>query len=156
MSTTRPHVLLGELDRLESLRDPGRQGLRSFHRFVARGDAELHPMNRNRLDPTPIEIKLRDISRGGLGFICSHPLPAQSFWRVCFLQHGYVVGEQAVVIRHCRQVSEGVYLIGGQFVMDAGLMITLGVPRSAMEEDGAVISEETEGEAFVSPGEVEE
>lgn len=156
MSTSRPHVLLGELDRLESLRDPGRQGLRTFRRFVIRGDAELHPMNRNRLDPTPIEIKLRDLSRGGLGFICSQPLPERSSWRVTFLQHGYVVGMQALMIRHSRQVSDGVYLVGGQFVIDSGLMITLGIPRSAMEESSAIGPDEADSEEFLSPGEVED
>jgi len=156
MSTTRPHALLGELDRLESLRDPERQGLRSFRRYVIRGDAELHPMNRNRLDPTPIEIKMRDISRGGMGFICSQPLPERSSWRLCFLQHGYVIGEQGVVVRHCRQVGEGMYLIGGQFVIDSGLLVNLGVPRGALQDQDITAPEEgdAEDENFVPPGEV--
>ena len=68
MTTTRPRALLGELDRLETLRDPAQAGQRQFHRFVIRGEAELHPMSRNQLDPTPLQIQLRDVSRGGIGF----------------------------------------------------------------------------------------
>ena len=70
MSTMRPRSLLDELDKLESLREPEKAGQRQFRRFVVRGEAELHPMNRNRLDPTPLTIQLRDISRGGVGFLC--------------------------------------------------------------------------------------
>jgi len=157
MSTTRSHALLGELDRLEALRDSSRQGLRNFGRYVIRGDAELHQMNRNRLDPTPIEIKIRDISRGGMGFICSQPLAEHSSWRACFLQHGYVVGMQALVIRHCREVGEGTYLVGGQFVIDSGLMVTLGVPRGALQDDEVMNpNDEPNNETFLSPREIEE
>ncbi len=130
--------LLEEVNRLETLRVPDREAdrPRRYRRFVIRGDAELHPMSRTRLDSTPIEIKLRDIGRGGIGFLCASPLPIDSSWRVCFLQHGYAVGVQAMVVRHCREVSQGVYLIGGQFVIDNGLLAVIGADADALRDEG--------------------
>jgi hypothetical protein len=155
MSTMRPRSLLDELDKLESLREPEKAGQRQFRRFVVRGEAELHPMNRNRLDPTPLTIQLRDISRGGLGFLCDQPLEAYSAWRVCFLNEGYVVGEQALVVRHCRPVNDELYLVGGQFVIDAGLMISLGVAPGALEDDQTEQHEQTSDDGdFLTPGEL--
>jgi hypothetical protein len=155
MSTMRPRSLLDELDRLESLRDPAKAGYRQFRRFVVRGEAELHPMNRNRLDPTPLTVQLRDLSRGGMGFLCDQPLEEYSAWRACFLQEGYVVGEQAMVVRHCRPVNDELYLIGGQFVIDTGLMVALGVSPGALEDDQASQEDETrDDEDFLTPGEL--
>ena len=156
MTARRPEALLAELDRLEALRDPARNGShnRQFKRFVVRGEAELHPMSRARLDRTPIDIKIRDLGRGGCGFITQQPLQAGSNWRVCFLQHGYVVGEQAIVVRHCRPVSDGLHLVGAQFVMDTGLMTTLGIDPGSIHDEDTV--EDTLGvpSAFLAPGEV--
>lgn len=152
-----PHLLLSELDRLESLRDTSRDGQRQFKRFVIRGDAELHPMGRNRMDTTPIEVKLRDIGRGGVGFICSTPLPTNSSWRAMFVQNGYVVGEQAAVVRHCREVSDGVFLIGTQFVANSGLLTLLGVPAGAVDDTDEVSvnnNRPATDEDFVPPAEV--
>jgi len=156
MDTTQPRSLRGELDRLESLRDPAQAGYRRFQRFVVRAEAELHPMNRDRLDPTPIEVQLRDISRGGVGLLAQQPLEDLSAWRICFLQEGYVIGEQAMIVRFCRPVSENLHLIGGQFVIDTGLLISLGISPGALEDEQLVGEDETrEGEGdFVGPEEM--
>lgn len=156
MIARRPEALLAELNRLEALRDPGRHGAhpRQFKRFVVRGEAELHPMSRSRLDRSPIEIKLRDVGRGGCGFITQQPIQAGSNWRIAFLQHGYVIGEQAIVVRHCRPVSEGLYLVGAQFVMDTGLMCTLGIDPGAIHDEDTVDATLAGPDAFLPPSEV--
>lgn len=152
----RPESLLAELNRLESLRDPAKSGQqRQFKRFPVRGDAELHPMSRSRLDRQPLEVQLRDLGRGGVGFICHQPLPTGSSWRIAFLQHGYVVGEQAVLIRHCHAVSDGLYLVGGQFIADTGLLTILGLdPGAVLDGDGADTPDEPPVAGFLPPSEV--
>lgn len=158
MSGRRPENLLAELSRLETLRDSAACEVdsRQFRRFVVRGDAELHPMSRARLDRAPLDITLRDIGRGGFGFVCQQAMPAGSNWRVCFLRHGYVVGEQAIMVRHCRPVSEGVYLIGAQFVIDTGLLTLLGIDPGAIHDEDTVDTLHNDDDAvnFLPPGEV--
>jgi hypothetical protein len=155
MAQHRPETLLAELNRLEALRDakkPGQQ--RQFNRFAIRADAELHPVSRSRLDRTPIEVKLRDIGRGGMGFITQQPLPAGSGWRVAFLRHGYVVSHQAIFIRHCRPVSDGLYLIGAQFVVDTGTLAMLGVDPGAVLDGDEAADDDHANISFLPPGEV--
>lgn len=159
MSGRRPEKLLAELNRLEGLRDPCRSGChnRQFRRFVVRGDAELHPMSRSRLDRAPIEVTLRDVARGGCGFVCQQPLPAGSSWRVCFLRRGYVVGEQAIVVRHCRRICGSVYLVGAQFVIDTGLLTQLGIDPGVIKDedsDDGAAADDDEPVLFLPPGEV--
>ncbi|MEM6756385.1 MAG: hypothetical protein AAF586_04395 [Planctomycetota bacterium] len=134
-----PSSLLDELDRLESLRAPEKTELckRHFARFVVRGDAELQPMTRSKLDATPIEIKLRDIGRGGFGFIAEQPLEPGTPWRCAFLDRGYAVGEVACVIRHCDRIGGRLYLAGAQIVVPTGLLATLGVDPARIDEPPA-------------------
>lgn len=144
--------LLDELDRLESTREPDRSDLvnRQFARFVVRGDAELHPMTRSKLDTTPIEIKLRDIGRGGFGFIAETPIDPGTSWRCCFLDRGYVVGEIACVVRHCRQIGGRLYRAGAQIVVPTGLLVGLGVDPARVDE--AQGDRVTDGDAgFLEP-----
>lgn len=144
MSASEPMDLLGELNRLENLRDQNRSGQRQFPRYFVRDDAELHPIDASRIDRTPVEIKLRDISRGGIGFICQQNLPVDSNWRVAFIQRRHVVAQQAVTIRHCREVRPSVFLVGAQVCFDAGLLITLGL-------DPDSIDAEADADSFVAP-----
>lgn len=156
MAGRSPDALLAELGRLETLRNPTKGGdsNRLFQRHVARGDVELHPDSRSRLDRTPVEVKLRDVGRGGIGFISHQHLPAGSSWRACFMQHGFVVASQSIVVRHCRLVSEGVYLVGTQFVCEPGLLAILGVDPGAIEEDDTDVLATVGGDAFVAPSDV--
>ena len=150
-------ALLAELSRLEKLREPAKrsQGQRQYDRFIVRADAELHPISRSRLDSTPIEIKLRDLGRGGLGFICPQDLPIHAIWRICFLHRGHVIGQQGITIRHCQLVGDRVYLVGAQFIIDTGLMILLGVDPGDLEDiDGLNICHEQDGSRFVPPADV--
>jgi hypothetical protein len=147
---SHPKQLLDELNHLESLRDPSKTGNRQFKRFSIRGEAEMHPISRSRLDSTPIQIHLRDISRGGIGFVCQSCPDTNSSWRVCFLLHGYVVGGQATIIRHARPLGDGIFLVGGQFVLDSGLLSLLGVDPADIH-DGDDIQDLGGDPKFVPP-----
>jgi len=155
MSTGTAFNLLDELTRLESLRDPERQGQRQFRRFPIRCDAELHPMDVARTDRQPVDIKLRDIGRGGIGFVCHQPIEVGSNWRCAFVHHGQVLSQQAIVVRHCRQVQPGLYLLGAQFCLDLGVMVTLGLsPRDVIDGDSG--EQPMEDDAFVDPDHVDD
>ncbi len=134
-----PHAdkqaILAELNRLERRHRANAGSLRrKFPRFIVRGDAELQPMDRTRLDHRPIEIALRDVARSGMGFLCGQPLEIGSTWRCGFLNQGHVFGHQAVIIRHCEAVNHDLFLIGGQFIIDTGLLLALGVDASALTQ----------------------
>ncbi|MEM0913508.1 MAG: hypothetical protein AAGK09_02750 [Planctomycetota bacterium] len=131
--------LLDELDRLESRRAPDLLDVcnRQFARFATRGDAELHPMTRSKLDATPIEIKLRDIGRGGLGFIVEQFIEPGTPWRCVFLDSGYAVGEIACVIRHCDRIDGRVHLAGAQIVVPTGLLVMLGADPAQIDAQNA-------------------
>lgn len=128
MALKEPHAVLEVLSRLEGLRTTEPQGAackRQFVRQVVRGDAELWSCDEG-LGRQSIAIQLRDVSWGGLGFLCTQPLDADSLWRVHFLQRSQIVGHVTLLVRHCRRVDEDLYLIGGQAVIDPGLMLVLG------------------------------
>ncbi|MBI1335434.1 MAG: hypothetical protein GC164_00555 [Phycisphaera sp.] len=151
-----PKQLLDALTKAESLRDPKKvEGKRQYRRFVVRGEAELSPMDHNRLDQLPRAVMIRDVGRAGLGFISPEPIERNSTWRVHFISHGSVIGQQAIIVRHCSKIEEGVYLIGSQFCAETGLLCLLGVPHSeiAMGDESAVPTEDASA-AFLAPGEV--
>ena len=150
MATGAPLDLLEELNRLESLRDPDRQGQRKFPRFCIRGDAELYPMDGSHVDRSPIDAKLRDIGQGGVGFICEPELSVGSSWFCCFVQQGQIVARQAMLVRHCRQVQPGLHLVGGQFCLDLGTLAVLGIdPHSVINQEQAAGTDDAAN--FVSP-----
>jgi hypothetical protein len=154
MATRAPQVLLDHLARMEGLRDPTRaQAKRQFHRYVVRGDAELLEQEGSQLERTVLPILLRDIGRGGIGFVCGQDLLTNSTWRVSFVDHGYVMGEQTLLIRHCQRVADNVYLIGGQFCAPGGLLCQAGVDPAILRQEDANADGVTKG-VFVDPQQV--
>ena len=112
-----------------SAREPTVRGSerRKQRRFVVRGEAELHRTGADlSLDP-PISIHLQDISLTGARLLCPRSLRPGTVWRLHVLNQGHVVGHQTLVIRHVRQHPTGLFLVGGQFCIEAGLMTVLGV-----------------------------
>ena len=154
MSTPDLDALLEQLNQLENIRDPLRSmsAKRQFQRFVIRAEAELRPIGGRRLDLAPLPVQVRDISRGGIGFLCSQPLETGSNWRVCFFNRGFLMGQQAVVVRHCCEIGGGVYLCGGVFVIDDGLLVQLGVDPAELVGNASEDSDDN-GE-FLPPAEV--
>ena len=107
--------LLTHLDDLEGLRSARTDHKRRFKRFVIRGEAELHPIGASELDRTPIDIKLRDIGCGGLGFVASQPLEIGSFWRAHFLLRSYTIGLDDEPRRRCHRITGSARTRCGQF-----------------------------------------
>lgn len=154
MDSSEPRKLLAELAKLEGLRNPqSEQKLRAYRRFVLRGDAELQDMERGPNSGAPIPILLRDIGRGGVGFISPQQLEVNSTWRIAFLHRGYAIGHQGVVIRHCRQVQPGTYLVGTQFCIETGLLCMLGLDPIDIRE-GDTPAKSNDPPLFLAPGEV--
>lgn len=152
MLAGEPLELLNELDRLKRLRQPQPDGQRRFRRFPIRADAELHPLDPACPDRAPLEVKLRDISLAGVGFVCQQAVPINSHWRLCLFRRGYAVGSLALLVRHCKQVSSNLYLAGGQFCIEPGLLTLLDVPPSALSEEGKATADPSN---FVSPRDVQ-
>lgn len=151
MSQRAPRALVDHLARMEQLRDPSRtQAKRQFHRFVVRGDAELLEQEGSQLDRTVLPILLRDIGRGGIGFVCSKKLPANGTWRVSFLNHAFVIGEQTILVRHCQAVESDVFLVGAQFCAPGGLLCLVGVDPALLQQDDVNTDGVSSG-VFVDP-----
>ncbi|MEM7680469.1 MAG: hypothetical protein AAF288_00790 [Planctomycetota bacterium] len=144
-----PMESLTRLDRVEAEQravESARKKDRRFSRFSVRGEAELYPTGDDRLDPRSRRVKVRDVGLGGIGFVSDERLPDASIWRMVFLQSGYAVGEQNVVVRHCEAINASLYLCGSQFVASHGLLVTLGVDPA----DLSVCDETSEGD-FLDP-----
>ncbi len=154
MDRSDPNELLAELSRLENLRSGDSKSRRRRHpRFVVRGQAELLQAHCSTFNDDPVEVMLRDMGRGGLGFIADRPITAGSLRELRFIQRTYRVGEANVVIRHCEQVKDEVYLVGCQVCLGNGLIYLLGVDPDAVDDgDGPAI--EADSAAFLPPGEI--
>jgi len=123
MKIAGTNTLLQALEQVENQpRWEDRREARRSRRQPVRGEAELHPVDRTHIDRTPMDVAVRDISRCGVGLLSPVPVQVNSLWRCTFLRHGRVFSEQTIIIRHCTSLSEGVYHIGGQFVIDCATM----------------------------------
>jgi hypothetical protein len=153
MCTAEPYALLSALQDLENVREQAsaKHG-RQYKRFAIRGEAELRPMHRIDTDAGTVTVLLRDIGRGGVGFICDQRMELNSVWRVCFYQRGYMIGHQAVIIKHCRSIKPGVWLAGAEFCIETGLMVLLGIEPTDIRRGD--LPETAQTEAFLPPGEV--
>ncbi|MEQ9455104.1 MAG: PilZ domain-containing protein [Phycisphaeraceae bacterium] len=138
MSIASSKDVLEALEKLENLRDPQHLPRRAFQRFLVRGDAHLLPMDRphvrNNPSPEAIEIKLRDISRGGLGFVTTQKIEPGSTWRIVFYHEGFAIGEQAGVIRYSREIQPELYLSGAAFIISNGILSMLGVDLTHIDD----------------------
>lgn len=151
-----PNTVLEELNRLETVRQQNVNAKqRQFTRYVVRGEAEIvssEPMNVNH---TPLEVHLRDVSRGGVGFISTKELPINSSWHIIFFHHGMEIHRQPVVVRHCQAVGNGLYLVGSLFCVEAGLLAVLGVDTKDLHGHADVGRDEpTDNASFLPPSEV--
>ncbi len=98
---------------------------RQAPRAQVRGEAELQPLDRHCLDRSPVDVAIRDISRTGLGFVAVRPFAVNSLWRCGFVHRSHIVSYQALEIRHCTEVAEGIYQVGAQFVADPAVLMLL-------------------------------
>ena len=82
MKAAEPKDLMDVLARLEDTRhQPGVEAQRRFRRFTVRGEATLEPMQGPAMQD-PLTVLLRDISRGGAGFLTDRFIEPCSTWRL--------------------------------------------------------------------------
>jgi len=150
-----PKELLDELSRLEGLRSGGGRTSRRRHkRFIVRGQAELFDTDSSSSGEPPVAIMLRDMGRGGLGFVADSSVDLGSVRRLRLTQRGYCIGETSLVVRHCSQVKDQIYLVGSQICLSNGLMFLAGVDPSMVEE-GGTDADAIASAAFLPPAEVQ-
>ncbi|MBI1370327.1 MAG: hypothetical protein GC162_16960 [Planctomycetes bacterium] len=156
MSTTKPQELMEMLAKLDEHRkDPPVEVQRRYQRFVVRGEAKLEPIDEMELEH-PIPILLRDISRGGVGFLSNQFLEPCTMWRVRFATKDYVIGSQPIIIRFCRAVQSDLYLVGGQAVIEPYILGMLGVPANQLRHEDMCTFSDHDVSNFVPPGKLEE
>ena len=135
MASSNHDRLLQTLESLEKSRDATPAARQRRHpRLSVRGEAVLVSAEVGELHRPPLTVQLRDISRGGVGFLSDFCFSTGTVWRLCLLEHGHLIGQQTLVVRYCRQLEPGVFLVGGQFCIESGLMIWLGVDPSAIDD----------------------
>ena len=158
MQKSGPEQILRYLEDLEDMRHASKVSQkRRFDRFVVRGEAELVAIGTSDVTDKPLPIHIRDIGRGGIGFVSEEAVEAGEYFNVRFYESGFVVAERPIVVCHARQVESGLYLVGGQFVADTGLLILLGVDPDALrqsEERATDDQDDDDSITFISPSEV--
>ncbi len=128
MSTApSPMDLTDVLSMLEERRQEPTEGTqRRFKRFPVRGDARLEPVEPESLD-RGCTVLLRDISRGGIGFLCDHAIEPGALFRVQFQADGHEYGAVPITVCFCRLVQDDLYMVGGQFIVEPYIMSMMGV-----------------------------
>lgn len=156
MTLANPTRLVEVLGRLDSESDgQAAAEQRRFTRFSVRAPATLEPMEGWSQGTDQVPVMARNISRGGVGFVAERPLPAGSVWRIAFERRGRQVGSQTMVVLYCREIQKGTYLLGGQFIVEPGLMLMLGVDDTALNGDIRIgKAAATEDADFAAPDDV--
>lgn len=136
MPIAEPKNLLEVLSRLDDrVKGDAERSHRRFERFAVRAEAKLEPIDPDGVYRVPIRAHLRDISRAGIGFLVEANLEPCSLWRAHILVDGLTAGVQPLIVRYCRPIQEGLYLAGGQFVIEPYLMSLLGVPQEHLTSE---------------------
>jgi hypothetical protein len=148
-TTDNPHQLLATLRDIEQRPSSHTTQDRRYVRCSLRGEAILQTVENAANQPRAVRVQLRNISLTGVGFLISEPLEPGSLWRVTFVDRHFAVGHQTISIRHCRPVTEGTFVCGGQFCIEPGLLHVMGVDPALT--DGTP-DEFFDGEAFLPPG----
>jgi hypothetical protein len=127
--------LQAALRKLESWQSqPPTAGQRRFERFPARGEACLFPGEAGLTVPAVPTVHIRDVSRGGIGVLSNQAAKPGAFWQVQLGTERLVVASLPGFCRFCREVIPGAYLMGLAFGIDAGVLLSLGVPAKAIAE----------------------
>jgi hypothetical protein len=151
MSMTEPKDLMDVLTRLDEARQqPAVEKQRRYRRFSIRGDARIEPVHENALGET-IPVLLRDISRGGIGFLVDRFIEPGSYWRLRFMSHNQIVASQPIAMRFCRLIEEHLYIAGGQFIVEPYIMAMLGVGEEQMQTDDLSRFSEHDVSEFIAP-----
>ena len=100
---------------------------RRFRRHPVRGFAHLHPGSPQCADQPPVTANLRDISRGGVGMLCSHKAEMGTHWVVQLTDDRVTLATMPGFCRYCRSLGQELWLIGIEFGAQASILVALGV-----------------------------
>ncbi len=160
MSVERAKQLVDALSKIEKWRGkPASLRKRRFTRFGVRGTGLLvnAVAAASASEHTSLSIQLRDISRGGVGFLHSEPLRVDYSYRLLLTDQGLVLASLPLFVRYCQQIEKSAYLIGGEFGIEASMLAAIGVPvRDIASNDVPEDSLNTDaGGDFIDPDQVE-
>jgi len=136
MALADPTQIVEAIARLEA-KSEGHPGIehRLFTRFDVRTEAWLEPIEDLVERKRPIEVMVRNISRGGVGFVASRPLNVGSVWRIVFMRRGRQIASHTIALRFSQPIEDHIHLAGAQFVVDPALLLTLGVDEAQLSRD---------------------
>jgi hypothetical protein len=136
--------------------DSNPDGQRRFRRFPVRGEARLWPGLADGGQNSATSSQIRDISRGGVGLLVSEPVERGQFWQMQIMSGGVAVATLPAFCRFCRKVTDGAYLIGAEFGVEASVLLALDVAAKDVIEGDEIETElgdpRTGGGAGVSGG----
>lgn len=157
MTISEPKELISLLSQMEYWRqDPVQERQRAFRRFTVRGDATIEPVEQSNIERNCVKpVMLRDISRGGVGFVVEQFIDPGTVWRIAFYEHNHRMGSQVLIVRYCRLVQEGLYLVGAQFVIEPYLMVALGLNDQQLHEDIRDRTRPEDTAEFVAPDDMD-
>ena len=143
---------LGKLDQWRSKSAAAKS--RRFCRFDAQGEARLWPGSVGDERDHPIVCQIRDISRGGLGVLSPEPAQPGDFWQVQLCTGEVAIATIPGFCRFCRQIVPGAHLIGIEFGIEAGILLSLGVSADDIARDLATECSKVDHQTFLPPNRV--
>ena len=124
---------------------------RRFARFPVRGEARLWPGEAGKTPGMVPTVHVRDVSRGGVGVLTDQPTVPGQFWQVQLGTGKTAVATRPGFARYCLEVMPGAYLVGIAFGIEAGILLSLGVPANDLaERDEVEDTHDVRGD-FVDP-----
>ena len=110
--------------------------MRRFPRYPARGEARLCSVTpfAERSDFDVVHV--RDISRGGIGVLSGQPVPVGQNWQLQLISQHITMATLPAFCRFCRKVSDGAWLVGLEFGIEASVLLAMGVsPAELIHSD---------------------
>jgi hypothetical protein len=151
-----PRQLQAALQELESWQSsPEANQRRRFVRHPARGLVRLLPTTMTDQPFELVTAHVRDISRGGLGVLSTTEGQSGESWQMQLVHNQTILASLPGYCRHCRPITDGVWLQGLEFGIPASILLALGVDDKAIElEDQKIAQEDLEADEFVDPSAV--
>jgi hypothetical protein len=119
--------LQAALRQIESWHNDGNR-MRRFPRYPARGEARLCPVAPAGAGQGTFDIvHVRDISRGGIGVLSSQPVAVGASWQLQLFSQRIALATLPAFSRYCREVSDGAWLAGLEFGIEASVLLAMGV-----------------------------
>ena len=147
--TTDFQAALRELENWGSAPPSAKQ--RRFTRFSSRGTARIFSGSSSVDRDTAVIAQVRDISRGGIGFLTTTPAAVGDYWQIQLGEGKVVVDSMPAYCRFCREVVDGAYLIGAEFGVQAGVLMAMGVTSQEIARGDDPEDEQHTSNAFVDP-----